>query len=124
MKTKAQLATDVLRKLGVLDALETASAQDAALVEGRYDVKLFELRDMGLAYWPNTGRLVEEIPDAVHLALVSIMADEVASEFGIPLATETDHHGRPVSRATKGMRALRVHMAKPASGEPTRAIYY
>lgn len=124
-KTKVELAKEVLRQLGVLDALATASAEDSAYVEDAYDHKLSELRDMGLAYWPSTGRAVEEIPDAVFGALTDILTEDCAATFGKQLGPATDiYSGRQVSVGTKGMRSLRRHMAKGPSGEPTRATFY
>lgn len=124
-KTKQELAIDVLRLgLGVIDALHSPSAEDAALVEDSYDHKLAELRDKGLAYWPNTSRTAEEIPDAVYGALVDIMTEDVAGAFGVKLDPAFDDFGRAVSVGTKGLRNLRAHMRKQASGEPTRAVYY
>lgn len=124
-KTKQDLSTDVLRVgLGVLDALHTPSAEDAALVEDQYDHKLAELRDDGLAYWPNTGRNVAEIPEAVFGALVDIMTEDVASAFGKDTPSSFDDYGRQVSCGTKGLRKLRAHISKRRSGEPTKAVYY
>lgn len=123
-RTKQQLAKDVLQELGILDALHDPSAEDGALVEARYDDKLAWLKDRGLAYWPNTSRTAQEIPSEVFSALVNIMAEDVAGKFGVPIPTKLDEHGRQFSCGTVGLRSLRVHIAKPASGEPTRAVYY
>ncbi len=123
-RSKSDLSTDALRKLGVLDSLHSPSAEDAALVEARYDDKLEELRDKGLVYWPNTSRATDEIPNVVFGAMVNIMCEEVAPAFGSPVPTVTDDSGRPVSCGTKGMRDLRRHLAKGPSGEPTRAVYF
>lgn len=123
-KTKVQLVGDVLLKLGILDAVSTASAEDSAFVETRYDDKLAELRDKGLCYWPNTGRTTQEIPQAIYLALVDIMCEDVAPAFGVTTKPEVDDYNRPVTVGTKGMRNLRRHMAKQPSGEPTRATYF
>ncbi len=124
-QTKQQLATDVLRLgLGVIDALSDPSAEDSALVESAYDTKRSELIDKGLAYWPNTGRDVDEIPDAIFGALVDIMSEDVASAFGMPIPGAFDDYGRQVSCGTKGLRNLRAHMAKRPSGESTRATYF
>lgn len=123
-RTKADLSTDVLRELGILDALHTPTAEDSVLIEARYDDKIEVLRDLGLAYWPNTSRTVQEIPAVVFSALVCIMAEEVAGKFGVGVPRKTDEAGREMTCGTKGMRDLRRHMAKGPSGEPTRAVYY
>lgn len=123
-KSKAELATDVLRKLTVVDALETPSAQDSAYVEDQYDHKYAELRDKGLAYWTNTDRSTEEIPLVVFGALVDIMCEDVAGAFGLKTPSDTDDVGRQVSCGTKGLRNLRAHVAKRPSGESTKAVYF
>lgn len=123
-RTRQDLSTDVLRKLGILSALETASAEDSSLVEARYTDKIEELRDKGIVYWPNTTRTTEEIPSAVFGALVNLMCEDVASHFGAQIPTLTDDNGQQVSCGTKGMRDLRRHMAKGPSGEPTEATFY
>ena len=123
-RSKAALATDVLRKLGYVAAVDTPSAEDSSLVEARYDDKLDELRDKGLVYWSHTNRTSEDIPSAVFGALVNIMAEEVAAHFGAQVPTVTDDNGQPVACGTKGLRDLRRHMAKGPSGNVTRATYY
>lgn len=122
-RSKSDLATDVLRKLGVLDALHSASAEDAAHVEARYDDKLEELRDQGLVYWSHTSRTSEDIPNAIFGALVNIMAEDQAAYYGVEIPAVSDN-ARPVSCGTKGLRDLRRHMAKGPSGSPTRTVYY
>lgn len=124
LKTKYELATDVMRQLALIDALHSPSAEDAAYIEGQYDDKYAELQDKGLAYWPNTGRVVEEIPHAVFAALSNIMADMVAPAYGVDLAPVMLEDRRQVSVGVAGMRDLRRHIAKQPSGEPTKAVYF
>lgn len=123
-RSKAALATDVMRKLGILAAVDSPSAEDSSLVEGRYDDKLDELRDKGLCYWSHTTRTSEDIPAAVFGALVNIMCEDVAAHFGAQVPTVTDDNGQPVSSGTKGLRDLRRHLAKGPSGSPTATTYY
>jgi hypothetical protein len=124
-RTKAGLADEVLRQLGILAAVDTAAAEDSAYVEGSYDTRHAELRDKGLCYWPNTGRAVAEIPEAVFNALVDIVMDDSAAAFGVKLEPVVDlDTNRPMSIGARGMRNLRRHMMKRPSGEPTRAVYY
>lgn len=123
-RTKAALSKDVLRKLGILSGYEDASAEDAALVEARYDDKLEELRDKGLVYWSHTSRTSEDIPNVIYDAIVNVMCEAVAPYYGVTVPALTDDQGRPVSIGTKGLRDLRAHIAKQASGEPTRAVYF
>ena len=123
-KSKADLSDDVQRKLNLVAATETPPAADSAYIEDQYDHKLSELRDQGLAYWPNTSRTADEIPAAVYGALVDIMCDDVATAFGKDAPKDFDAYGRQVSCGTKGLRTLRMHMAKRPSGEPAKATYY
>lgn len=123
-RSKAALAQDALRKLGILSGYEDASAEDAVLVEARYDDKLEELRDKGLVYWSHTSRTSEDVPNIVYDAMVNIMCEAVAPYFAVQVPMMTDDIGRPVSIGTKGIRDLRAHIAKQPSGEPTRAVYF
>lgn len=123
-RTKSELSTAVLRELGVVDALHSPAAVDAAFVEERYDDRLEEMKDKGLVYWPNTGRATEEIPNVVFRSMVLIMVAEVAPSYGYPIPTSVDDRGRPIPCGTKGLMDLRRHLAKGPSGAPTRATYY
>lgn len=123
-RTKQELAKDTLRKLGVLDALHDPSSEDSVFVETRYDDKHAELKDKGLVYWPNTSRTAQEIPNVIYDAMCNVMAEAVASTFGVSIPSLSDDSGRPVSCGTKGLRDLRRHMAKGPSGAPTQATYY
>lgn len=103
----------------MIGAKETPTAVDAAYVESRYDVKLEEWRDMGLVYWPNTGRSTQEIPPVVFSVLCDLIANEVSGAFG--------EGGKPEdrdARETLLLKRLRRILAKKSSGEPTRATYY
>jgi hypothetical protein len=123
-KTKAELSDDVQRTLGLVAATETPVAADSSYIEDQYDHKLAELRDQGLAYWPNTSRTTAEIPSSIYGALVDIMCDDVASAFGAKSPTTFDAYGRQTSCGTAGLRTLRMHMMKRPSGEPTKATYF
>lgn len=123
-RSKADATKDTLRKLGVLDILDDPAAEQAALVEARYDDKLEELRDRGLVYWSHDTRTSEDIPNVVFGAIVNIMCEEMAAAFGVQIPTVMDERGQPVSCGTKGMRDLRRHMAKGPSGNATRADYF
>lgn len=124
-KTRQELARDVLRQLGVVDALETPPAEHSAYVEDAYGHKLAELRDKALCYWPNTSRSSAEIPEAIYGALVDIMADDCADAFGVKTEPVIDADtNKPMSLGARGMRNLRRHISKRPSGEPTRAVYF
>ena len=76
-RTSTQLATTVLRKLGVIDALETPSAQDVAYVKSEYVAKLAEWDDRDLVYWSQ-----DAIPEAVYNPLALLMINEVQGAYG------------------------------------------
>ena len=109
-KTKAQLATAVLRRLKIIGAEETADADDSNLVQDIYGDKLEELYDLELAYWAE-----DEIPDEVYRIIVTLIANEVAPEFHQQFSPDLE---------VMYMNKLRIHISKKASGEPIQAVYY
>jgi hypothetical protein len=123
-RSKADLATATLQLIGVLDATEAPSAEDSAYVEARYDDLRDELVDKGLAYWPSTTRTTAEIPAVVFSAAAMILAGRCAPTFQVAEPVVTDDDGKQMPASAKGWRDLRRHLAKPASGQPTRATYY
>jgi hypothetical protein len=124
-KTRNQLIDRTLRRLGVLDADESASGSDLAYCAGEYDTLLEQMRDDGLAYWPNTNGTTAEIPDVVVNALTSVLAGRVASAFGKPDMAETDPQtGEQLPISAAGYRQLRRHIATRHAGEPVKAVYF
>lgn len=124
-KTKNQLVERAMLRLGVLDAGESPSSVDLTYVGAEYDTALEQLRDIGLAYWPNTNGTTADIPDVVFGALVSIMLGRIAGAFGQEEPGETDlMTGEVLPAGTVGMRLLRRHMAKRTSNEATQTNYF
>lgn len=117
-RTKAQLSRAVLQRL-VNAAGEEPSAEDAALVEGRYDSKLLEWKDDGLVYWTNTGRDTEEIPDRLFGILCDLMENEVRNDFKRDNPPEQRQ-----AREILLLKPLRRHLAKGPSGETTTFSSY
>ncbi len=118
--TVADLATDVLGiRLGVVDIMKSPTAQQRARVERLYAQKYAELQQQDKVYWPS-----DEIPDLVMGALSRIIAEEMCSGLGIPVPTEMDESGQPVSIGTKGRFLLNRLLAQEATGLPTRAEYF
>jgi len=110
-RTQSELAKIVLRDvLAVIDATETPNAEDDAAVDAAYADRLEELRDLGLAYWS-----ANAIPNVVLRPLADLVGSTIAPAFGLPRAPELE---------ANALRALRRHMAKAASGEPTQAQYH
>lgn len=105
-RTRADLAKRALQRLGVLQSDEDPDTADGLLVEREYADLLTILKDEGLAYWPEN-----EVPGVVFLPLTDLLANQVAPHFGKPSSAEVEEMAK---------RRLRRHIAKPASGEPTR----
>lgn len=117
--TTTQLAMAVLRKLRVIDATETSSDIDAAIITqitDAYRAKWEELSAHGkeLTYWA-----YDDIPNPVFLTLVDLMANEMSAEFGRPMTAEAKE-----SEETVILRRLRKHVQVQASNRPTAAIYF
>lgn len=116
MKTQAELATGVLRLLGIVDATASPSAVDSAYVVKTYtDTHPYWL-DLGLAYWP-----VAEIPDAVFPMLIALTANRAQNAFGSDLAQTLE---AMLAREDALLVPLRRHCSKRASGVPMRVLYY
>jgi hypothetical protein len=112
-KTKAQLATSVLRKMRIVDAVENPSASDSELVETAYDAKTAAWRRLGYIWWPNTGRLVQEIPDEVFDVMVRLISNSVSDDYGMPRQATEEAAEKML------LREVRALNHKPDSGEST-----
>lgn len=123
MRSVHDLATAVMRRLAAIDQNSEPSAAERAQIVALYDDKYAELSaDIeDLVYWDNSGDAdAEEIPEAVFGALTRIMAEEFAPTLGQPIPSEQTEDGVPLSIGNKGMRMLRRHVARQASGVPTK----
>lgn len=118
-KTKQQLSTSVLEQLREIGSGQDPDADDADLIERRYDAKLSEWRDRGVAWWPNTNRSTAEIPLVVFQIVVDLMENEVMHQFGRDNPTV---QRRLMEEQLLGH--LRRHLAKPPSGESTTVTNY
>ena len=119
MKTKRTIITGALRELRVVDFVESPPAEDYDIAARRYDAVLVELRDMGLAYWANTGNDTEEIPDILEVPLIDLLAGRLARIFGKEEGVVIGENGRPLAQSAHGLKAIRRHIAKRVSGEAT-----
>lgn len=118
-RTKTELAKEVLTLLGLIDAQEEPSSEDAALIKRAYDDKYEELKLLDLAYWSKAS-----IPNPVFRAIARIVAEDIAPAYGKQVPTEFDDSGRPVSMGTKGLFDLKRVVAREATGVPTQAVYF
>jgi predicted aminopeptidase len=117
--TTTQLAVAVLRKLRVIDATETSSDVETAVlthVTDTYRAKWEEITAHGqeLTYWA-----YDTIPNPVFLTLVDLIANEVRDSFGQPMtAAEKESEERVI------LSRLRRHVQVQSSGRPTGALYF
>lgn len=118
-KTTSDLATAVMRKLGMIDPNKTPSAAEQSMIIDLYYDKMEELRAKELVYWSESA-----IPRAVFGAMVRIIAEEFAPALGADVPTEQDESGAVVSIGNMGLRMLRRQMARDATGLPTKANYF
>lgn len=101
-KTRAELVAKVLANLGVLQAGQSPSDEDAATVDGYIDTSLATIAAKGLVtIYPSAIQPEFFIPIAV------LIASDCAHEFGAVAVSGTD----------KAERDLRIM----TRGEPTRA---
>ncbi len=113
-RTEQDLATAVLRSVGLLDALHDPDAQDKAYIIDRYHDIMAELRFEEVAYWEDN-----EVPKEIFEPLVELVGLTISPAFGLPAMAENIEAAR---RVLKGR--LRRHASKPATGLPTRASYF
>jgi len=118
-KTKSDLATEVLRLLGLLDANESPATADEDFITAAYDDKYEELRLNERVYWSKGS-----IPEAVFRSVARIVAEDVAPVYGVQAQPEFDEGGRQVSMGTKGLFDLKRVMARETSNVPTKAVYF
>lgn len=117
--TTTELAIAVLRKLRVIDATETSSDVETAVltqVTDTYRAKWEELAAHGrdMTYWS-----YEDIPNPVFLILRDLVALEVQSDFGQPISAADKE-----AEETIILRRLNRHIQVLASGKPVEALYF
>ena len=110
MATEQDLAADVLRELGILDATEEPSAEDKQLVVARYRQRLGRLVDENYADWS-----ANAIPDDAMTGLRLVIAYDCARPFGIAPDPAIED---------EGLTALARYMRKKATYEPVRPDYF
>lgn len=114
-RTGNELAKAVMEDLGLLEANESPSAEDNAMIKRRYSNILEEMRDEKTVYWED-----DAIPYEAFEAMVGLMRLVVGPSFGVPGLV-----GEDLNNAMEGAkRRLRKRVAKPASGEPTAVDYF
>lgn len=118
-KTPEDLATAVMRRLGMIDPNKQPTASEQAIILDHYYNKLEELQADDLVYWPTA-----QIPRAVFEALVRIIAHQFSTTLGQDVPTEQTESGDVLAIGNVGMRMLRRQMARDATGLPAKANYF
>ena len=114
--TKADLRNQVLEKLGILEAGETASAEDTVLVETRYDQVYDLLFNAEVASWTDH----TDIPEHAMLPMTYLVAAECIDEYDI----QEPRLSRILAIASRAENALIRQEAPRYRSEPTKADYY
>lgn len=114
--TRQQLADAVLRNQGLLGDGVSPSASDQQYIMEQYDLKYAELAAHGneYVYWA-----INEIPDAVFMAMRDLVWNEVRTAFGMPIEADQKE-----AAETTIMRKIRRHVSTQPSGLPTPACYF
>lgn len=120
MKSKRELASEVLYRTGIFSRIQAPPSEDVARVATVYDTKLEEWRDRNLVYWPNTDLETAEIPLPAFDLLVNLMINEIEDSYGL--------NRKPVIQKTQIEDALlmrlRRHTHKHSGVAPVQATYY
>lgn len=118
-KTPEQLATAVMRRLGMIDPNKEPTASEQSIIIDHYYNKMEELRAEDLVYWPEA-----EIPRAAFEAMVRVIAQQFSTTLGQDVPTEQTESGDVMAIGNVGMRMLRRQMARDATGLPVKANYF
>jgi hypothetical protein len=119
-KTVSELADDIWRiRLGLVDINKSPTAAQRAMVEALYEQKFAELSIQDKTYWP-----ASEIPELVFGALSRILAEEICIGRRLPIPTEPDDDGQPLTIGAKGWRLFHRVIARERTGLPTQASYF
>jgi hypothetical protein len=118
--TTQDLATEVMRLPGWIDATETPDAEDAAHIVRIYTDFYAEWTLRKIAYWPLT-----TIPDEVFQHVVRVIADAVTPSFGDDPMFEIDpESGVQVSMGVRGWKGLKRVTQRDESGLPTMGTFF
>lgn len=118
-KSQAQLATSVMRKLGIIDPNKQPTAAEQAMIIDIYLDKLEELFPRDKIYWPS-----DQIPRAAFGAMVRIVAEEFCTAMGKDIPKEQDENGTMQSIGNRGLSMLHRLMMRDSSGLPAMANYF
>lgn len=107
-RSLSDLTLAVMQDLVVIDAFDNPSASDHALIRGRYEAILENLKEEGLAYWDEGA-----IPLAVFQPVTDLVALHCGGAFGRPkVGSFSDIEAAEISIK----RRIRRHTHKLPSG--------
>jgi hypothetical protein len=106
MKTQTQLFTRALEKVGAVGSGQTPSAEDIAIASSALEPLLEELRALQVCNVViGSDTAAEEIPDELYQGLSTLLAMDIAAEFGQPAPTdEARQNGMNVIRRVSASR--------------------
>lgn len=117
MKTQAQLFTRALTKVMAVGSGETASAEDVSIAQEALAPLLAELTLLDVASVVITDdTTAEEIPDELFQGLSTLLAMDIAAEFGMPAPTDEARQN--------AMNVLRRITAARPTYETLEATYF
>jgi hypothetical protein len=116
-KTRADLINAALANLGLLAAGQSASAEDFNAVDDHIDGLIASLDKRDIVTVDNA----DAIPIEWFNALSTLLADQAASEFGMPGLLPSPSAQNPVLAAETELRE--IVYARPTR-EPMRGEYY
>lgn len=110
-KTREELIARALRKLGVVGAGQSPSAEDSAAVDEEIEPVMADLAVRGIYAWGDP----DEIDDEAFVHLATILGNSVANDFG-----------KPESEEARLMAESRLKLldVKTMSGQPLKVDYY
>lgn len=79
--TSTDLATDILRRIGRLDAVSEPSAEDSEYIKNLSRREHAQLQKRNVCYWD-----YDDIPDEVYNTLVEYLGKVASPYFGIAVA--------------------------------------
>lgn len=106
-RSLSDLTLAVMQDLGVIDAMDSPSASDHALVRGRYEALFSNLREESLAYWEEAA-----IPLVVFQPVTDLVALHCGAAFGRPKVSIAEIE----ATETSIKRRIRRHTHKLTSG--------
>ena len=114
-RTKSDLATRVMRKLALIDALEEPAAEDYAHISDVYTNLIEEMRNDLLVTWD-----ADAIPYDTFEAVAELMRIVVGPDYGVPGPS-----GEELTQLLDGAkRRIRRLSMKRSSGQPTEVEYF